>query len=235
MQNNGLVYFFHQTKLSLEHLRRQTMVNVELTSTMQDEHEIANLLTRWGYARDSDDWETLSACFHDNATIHVSWMSGTAEEFIVRSRAMAATRKAGTHMKHVISGPWVQVNRDRAFSQCHANLYTRTIMDGQKFDLQSWMRFFDLLERRDGVWRIVKRTSVYDKDRIDPVDPRGIPKGFFTDMDLSAFPTSAKFLCYDLVRSGRQPASDLVSVYSEEEQALRTEGNAWITGRAEDL
>jgi hypothetical protein len=62
---------------------------------------------------------------------------------------MATARKPGTHIKHVISGPWVRINRDRAFSRCHVTLYERTILDGHEFDLQSWMRFFDRLERRD--------------------------------------------------------------------------------------
>lgn len=204
------------------------MSNTYLTTLAQDEHEIASLLIRWGHARDSDDWETLSACFHEDATIHISWISGLAKDFVARSQAMATARKPGTHMKHVISGPWIRVNGGRAFSRCHVNLYSRTIMDGHEFDLQSWFRFFDLLERRDGVWRIVKRTAVYDKDRIDPVDSRGIPKDFFADMDLSAFPPSAKFLCYNIVRTGRTPATDVVSVYSDAERALREESEAWL-------
>jgi hypothetical protein len=40
------------------------MSNTDLTTSMQDEYEITSWLIRWGYARDSDDWETLSACFH---------------------------------------------------------------------------------------------------------------------------------------------------------------------------
>jgi len=39
---------------------------------MEDEHQIANLLIRWGHARESDDWETLAGCFHDKATIHAA-------------------------------------------------------------------------------------------------------------------------------------------------------------------
>jgi len=34
-----------------------------------------------GHARDSDDWETLAACFHSDATIHLSWISGLAKDF----------------------------------------------------------------------------------------------------------------------------------------------------------
>lgn len=199
-----------------------------MTSFIEDEHQIANLLVRWGHARDSDDWETLAGCFHDDATIHISWISGPARDFVARSRAMAAARKPGDHIKHVISGPWIHINGHRAFSRSHANLYIRSTIDGHAIDLQSWIRFFDLLERRDGLWQIVKRTAVYEKDRMEPVDPRGVPKDFFADMDLSVYPACAKFLCYSLQRSGRSPATDIVSVYSNEERILREKCEAWL-------
>jgi 3-phenylpropionate/cinnamic acid dioxygenase small subunit len=204
------------------------MSNNNLSTSVEDEHQIASLLIRWGHARDSDDWETLAGCFDDDATIHISWISGLAKDFIARSRAMAAARKPGEHSKHLISGPWIRVNRDHAFSRCHVNLYIRTVIDGYELDLQSWFRFFDLLERRDNVWRIVKRTAVYEKDRMEPVDPRGVPKDFFADMNLSVFSASAKFLCYWQLRSGRSPSTNIISVYSNEERALKEEGERWL-------
>ena len=204
------------------------MSNNILSTLTEDEHQIASLLIRWGHARDSDDWETLARCFHDHATIHISWISGSANNYIARSRAMAAARKSGEHAKHLISGPWIRVNRDRASSRCHANLYVRTTISGHEFDLQSWIRFFDLLEKRNSVWRIVKRTAVYEKDRLEPVDPRGVPKDFFDDLELSAFPASAKFLCYWQLRNGRPPSTHIVSVYSDEERALKEEGEMWL-------
>jgi hypothetical protein len=152
------------------------MVNNNLSTLTEDEHQIASLLIRWGHARDSDDWETLAGCFHDDARIHISWISGPAKDYIARSRVMAAARKSGEHAKHLISGAWIQVNQDRAFTRCHANLYVRTTIKGHECDLQSWIRFFDLLKKNDDVWRIVKRTAVYEKDRLEPVDPRGVPK-----------------------------------------------------------
>ena len=203
------------------------MSNSDFT-TVKDEHEIASLLIRWGHARDSDDWETLSACFHDDATIHISWISGSAKDFVARSQAMSKGRKPGTHMKHVISGPWIRVNGDRAFSQCHVNLYNRIILGGHEFDMQSWFRFFDMLEKRDNVWRVVRRTAVYEKDRLDPVDPRSVPVDFFAGMDLSAFPPSTKFLCYVLVRSKLSPATNIISAHSDEERALTKESEAWL-------
>jgi 3-phenylpropionate/cinnamic acid dioxygenase small subunit len=203
------------------------MDNNKFSASVDDEHQIASLLFRWGHARDGHDWETLASCFHDDATIHISWISGSAKDYIARSRAMAASRKLGEHAKHLISGPWIQVNRDRAFSRCHAN-YVRTTISGHEFDLQSWIRFFDLLEKKDSVWRIIKRTAVYEKDRLESVDPRGVPKDFFNNMELSAFPASAKFLCYWQVCSGRSPSTEIISVYSDEERALREQGEVWL-------
>ena len=204
------------------------MTHGDSAAMFQSEHEIASLLTRWGYARDSDDWSTLGDCFHDNATIHISWISGSAKEFVARSRAMAEGRKPGTHMKHVISEPWIKIIGNHAFSRCHADLYIRTILEGHEIDLQVWIRFFDLLERRDGAWKILKRTGVYDKDRLDPVDPRGLPADFFSSMDLSTFPASAKFFCYWAKRTGLPPLTGITSVYSDAEQALKNEGEAWL-------
>src|SRR6185369_10594330 len=144
-----------------------------------DEREIADLLVRWGHARDGDDWETLSGCFHEGATIHVSWFSGAAREFVALSRAMALARKPGSHLKHVTTGSWTRINGRRAFSRSHVTLHVRTAIQGHEADLTAWLRFFDLLERRNGVWGLVRRCAVYDKDRVDAVDPRGFPHGLF--------------------------------------------------------
>ncbi|NMM28925.1 MAG: nuclear transport factor 2 family protein [Glaciimonas sp.] len=195
----------------------------------EDEAQIASLLVRWGYARDSDDWETLRQCFHDDATIHISWISAPAKDFVERSKLMAAARKPGAHLKHIISPPWVRINKNRAFSRTHATLFIREDIEGQGADITSWIRFFDQLERRDGVWRIVKRVAVYEKDRIDPVDPRGFPAGFFNGMDLSKYPPTAKFLSYWLERIGRpSDPKNIIPVLSEAERNLKQEFETWM-------
>lgn len=62
---------------------------------MLNEHQIHNLLIRWGHARDSEDWSTLAECFHNDATIHISWISGSANDFITASQAMSKKRRPG--------------------------------------------------------------------------------------------------------------------------------------------
>lgn len=191
--------------------------------------EIGALLVRWGYARDSDDWKTLSECFHDDASIHISWISASAREFVEKSKAMAAARKPGAHLKHIISPPWIVVQGNKAFTRTHATLFIREEVEGVGLDITSWIRFFDLMERRSNGWRIVKRYAVYEKDRLDPVDPRGFPPGFFDGMDLSKYPRAAKFLCYWLERIGRPSSSkNIIQVNTDEERALLADGLKWL-------
>ena len=65
-----------------------------------DELEIDRVVTAWEFARDHGDWEVLDACFHDDATIHISWYFGKATEFIERSKKMLAEIRTGEHGKH---------------------------------------------------------------------------------------------------------------------------------------
>lgn len=182
---------------------------------------------RWGHARDSDDWETLAACFHDDATIGISWMSGLARDFLAGSKAMAAKRRPGTHVKHVFAGPLILVRGGRAFSRCHVTLSARAIIDGHELDFTSLFRFFDLLERRDQAWRIFRRTGVYEKDRMDPVDPRGVPASFYADMDLSAFPPETRYLSFRQMKTG-VPTVPMIPVYSAQEEALKKDCLDWL-------
>ena len=195
---------------------------------MLNEHQIQNLLIRWGHTRDNEDWRALAECFHNDATIHLSWISGTANDFIAASQAITKNRRPGTHMKHVISGPWIRINKSRAFSRCHSHILIRLELDGYELDIQSWLQFYDLLECRNESWRIVKRTAVYEKDRMDFVNPMENSEDLFNDMDLSAYPDSVKFLCYMIQKSGGTPSTDIITVYSEEEQLLKEESEKWL-------
>ena len=195
---------------------------------MWQEQQVHNLLIRWGHARDSEDWSTLAECFHDDATIHLSWISGPANEFLAASQAMSKKRKPGTHMKHVISGPWIRMHKIRAFSRCHSHILIRMKPDEYELDIQSWLQFYDLLEFRNESWRIVKRTAVYEKDRLDFVNPIENTEDLFADIDLSAFPESVKFLCFMIQKAGGTPSTDIITVYSEEERLLKEESEKWL-------
>jgi hypothetical protein len=196
---------------------------------LADEHAIGQLLYRWAHARDFDHWDVLAECFHDGATIHIAAISGTAQDYVAQSRALASRRAPGATSKHVVTGPLIEVCDDRAFSICHATLYVRRMVGGVEVDIESFMRFFDLIERRMDRWAIVKRTGVYEKDRISAVDPAGFPPGFWDGIDLAQFPLNKRFLSFAQVKNGGTPSADFVSVHSAEEAALHAEGRRWLS------
>ena len=197
---------------------------------MLDEHEIADVLARWAHARDVGDWETLEACFHSDAMIWISWIHGTAGEFVERSKALAANRKPGMRNKHEITGPNIRINGNRAVGVCHVHLLIRGMVEGHEVDLQSWFHFFDRIEKRDDVWRILQHTAVYEQDRLDVVDPRGAPDDLFNDMDLSAFPESCKYQQYFQRKVGRRPIDNVICIYTPEETELKRSAEAWLNG-----
>lgn len=201
-----------------------TAAAAETGRTAQHERAIQDLIVRWGYARDGDDWATLEDCFHADAHIHISWISDSAVEFVKRSCEMAAARGPGSHMEHVISNSWIAVRNERAFCRTNVLLLIRDRVDGHWCDLESHIRFFDRIEWRDGQWRIVERTGVYDKDRVDFLDGTGAPEA----PPLPDIPSAAHYLCAWLGAKGQQPVANLISMYSDEETRLLQDCEAWL-------
>ena len=194
-----------------------------------DRSEINDLLMRWGQARDRGEWETLRDCYHPDGTMHIAWISDSAEEFVRRSEGMLSNERARGFSKHFIGPGRIQLNGRRAFSQCHVNLITRVTMDELDFDWEFWGQFFDWLERRDdGQWRIFKRTMVYEKDRLDPVEPAKIPAGYMEAMDLDRYPHQLRFMYWRTGKEGRKPVDDLVLAKTPEATKLTDDSLAWL-------
>ena len=194
-----------------------------------DKAEINDVLLTWGQARDRGEWDTLRACFQPDATIHIAWISDTAEEFVRRSADILAEWKEGESSKHFIGGGQITLNANRAYSRCHVNLISRLSADGIPFDWEFWGQFHDLFERReDGVWRIFKRTMVYEKDRLDPVIAGQQPDGYFDAATLESHPHQIRFLAWRLSLTGRKPVDDVVLARTEDETRLIDECRNWI-------
>ncbi len=47
----------------------------------------------------------------------------------------------------------------------------RAPVDGVAVDVVCTGRFFDFFEKRKNKWAIVRRQPIYEKDRMDPLDP----------------------------------------------------------------
>jgi len=91
-------------------------------------------------------------------------------------------------------------------------------------------RFYDFLEKRDGRWGIVLRQPIYEKDRIDPVEP-----GTALKLDpalLARFPEGYRHLAYLQTKQGYAVKPDMPGIVGPELEALYRRGAAWLKGEA---
>jgi hypothetical protein len=88
-------------------------------------------------------------------------------------------------------------------------------------------RFYDFFEKREGRWGLVLRQPIYEKDRLDPVDPAArlaLDPGL-----LAKFPEGYRHLAYLQTRIGYQVKTDMPG---PEVAALYRRGERWLQGGA---
>jgi hypothetical protein len=207
-----------------------TDVGAELARAAE-ESAVCNVRRRWAFARDQGEWETLRGCFHPDATITVAWYSGPASGFIERSIAMAGHRRAEEHHKHWLGNMRTNVAGARAVLETDAMVLIREFIDAHLFDYCCHLRFYDLLEKRDVVWRLSKASCIYEKDRLDPVIPGTVRASFFATIDLTGGDAGFAYMRFRQMKKGRAVPAGIVIAGSEGEQLLREEGRTWLAGQ----
>ena len=89
-------------------------------------------------------------------------------------------------------------------------------------------RFYDFVERRDGRWGIVLRQPIYEKDRLDPIDPAATLE---LDPELLArFPAGYRHLGYVQAGIGFEVKRDMPGLTGPEVQRLYGRGARWLAG-----
>lgn len=182
--------------------------------------------------RDTGDWEGLLDCFHPDAQITTSWFSGNAHAFIEESRAMMRGHHAEDTQKHVAGNVRARARGERGVCEYYLVLHQRRTMDGHDFDFSTWSSVVDLHELRAERWRVVKRTIIYEKDRMDPHKPGEVPASYFQAMDLSPYPKALRYHCWRNEKfSGSPPSENIVVENTARARRVREEAQRWV-GRA---
>jgi len=91
-------------------------------------------------------------------------------------------------------------------------------------------RFYDFVERREGGWGIVRRQPIYEKDRMDPVDPAAALA--LERSALDRFPVGYRHLAYAQEAVGYSVRLGLPGLTGPAVDTLYDEGRAWLDGAA---
>jgi hypothetical protein len=192
-----------------------------------DRLTIRQVVENWAVWRDAGDWERFSTVWHPDGRMMATWFQGSAERFIEVSRA---GWDKGVSILHFLGGSAIDLAGSRAIAQTKMTISQRAPVDGIPCDVVCTGRFYDFFEKRREVWAIVLRQPIYEKDRMDPVDPSAT---LTLDAALLAeFPEGYRHLAYLQTRNGFTVKRDMPQLKGAEVERLYAQGRAWLAGGA---
>ncbi len=187
---------------------------------------IRELVENWAVWRDAGDWERFRTVWHADGRMMATWFQGTADEFIAVSRAGF---DKGVSILHFLGGNSVDLAGSRAVSQTKMTISQRARVHEVPVDVVCTGRFYDFLEKRDGRWGLVLRQPIYEKDRMDPVDPA--QRLTLDPALLQRFPEGYRHLAYLQTQIGFTVKPDMPGLKGPEVEALYARGRTWLAGR----
>ena len=192
---------------------------------MHDRLAIIETVQNWALWRDAGDWERFRTVWHDDGWMSATWFQGPAEKFIEVSRAGF---DQGVSILHFLGGTSVDLNARRAVAQTKMTISQRAAVHRVPVDVVCTGRFFDFFEQRSGRWGIVRRQPIYEKDRMDPLDPSASLK---LDAEvLARFPEGYRHLAYLQSGMGFAIKLDMPQLKGPVVERLYAHGRAWLDG-----
>jgi len=190
-----------------------------------DKLAIRETVENWVVWRDAGDWDRFETVWHTDGWMTATWFQGSARRFIEVSREGF---DKGVNILHSLGGFACDLAGPRAISQVKMTINQRAPVDGVVVDVVCTGRFYDFFEKRDGRWGIVRRQPIYEKDRLDPVDPSAQLK--LDAALLARFPEGYRHLAYLQSRNGFTVKGDLPGLRRPAVEKLYAEGRAWLAG-----
>ncbi|SMH38824.1 nuclear transport factor 2 family protein [Mesorhizobium australicum] len=190
-----------------------------------DRLAIRDLVENWAVWRDAGEWQRFRTVWHDDGIMMATWFQGTADEFIAVSKSGF---ERGVRILHFLGGSSIDVAGDRAIAQTKMTISQRADVEDVLCDVVCTGRFYDFLEKRDGRWGLVLRQPIYEKDRIDPVDPKQVPQ--LDRKLLESFPEGYRHLAYLQTGIGYRVKPDMPGLTGDAVQALYARGRRWLAG-----
>jgi hypothetical protein len=185
---------------------------------------IRELVENWVMWRDAGDWDRFATVWHDDGWMSATWFQGPAKDFI---RVSQEGFQKGVRILHFLGGSHIEVAGERAIAQTKMTISQRASVHDVACDVVCTGRFFDFLEKRSGKWGIVRRQPIYEKDRIDPIDPAAVLK--LDQAKLARLPEGYRHLAYLQEGIGYKVKMDMPMLTGKEVDQLYAEGRGWLT------
>jgi hypothetical protein len=194
-----------------------------------DHLAIREVVENWVLWRDAGDWDRFRGVWHEDGYMMATWFQGPAAEFI---RVNREGWDRGVSILHFLGGVSIELGSDpagdRAIAQTKMTISQRATVHDVLCDVVCAGRFYDFFEKRAGRWAIVLRQPIYEKDRIDPVDPS---KTLALDAKLlGQFPEGYRHLAYLQSGIGYPVKKDMPGLKGPEVEALYGRGRRWLAG-----
>jgi len=198
-----------------------------MQESLVDRLEIRETVENWVLWRDAGDWERFASVWHPDGWMTATWFQGPASRFIEVSREGF---ERGVNILHALGGFTCEVAGTRAISQAKMHILQRATLHDVLVDVVCVGRFYDFFEKRDGRWAIVRRQPIYEKDRLDPVDPAA--RLTLDEALLRSFPEGYRHLGYLQANNGFTVKQGLPGLRGPAVEKLYGEGRAWLNGAA---
>jgi hypothetical protein len=198
-----------------------------MEQTLLDRLAITQVVNDWVLWSDSGDWQRFATVWHDDGWMTATWFQGPATEF---QKARRSGFERGVSIIHFLGGTTCEIVGTRAIAQTKMTINQRAPVDGIVVDVVCTGRFYDFFDKRGGRWAIVRRQPIYEKDRLDAIEP-----GTKLALDptlLARFPEGYRHLAYLQTKAGFNVRLGLPGLRGPEVQKLYAEGAAWLAGSA---
>ncbi len=206
-------------------IEQDTELEFDMDQELLDRLELRQLIDNWVIWRDAGFWDQFRTVWHDDGRMMATWTQGTADEFIEMNKQGWAK---GVSILHFLGAHTAEIAGDRAVTQTKMTISQRGEVHGVSCDVVCTGRFYDFLERRNGRWGMCLRQPIYEKDRMDPIEPgKSVP----LEQDLlEQFPTGYRHLAYLQSKVGYPVKKDMPGLKGEKVEALYATGAAWLAG-----
>ena len=197
-----------------------------MTDEMMERLTIREMVENWVVWRDANQWDKFRSLWHDDGRMMATWTQGTADEFIEMSKA-GFTK--GVRILHFLGGSNIEVRGNRAMAITKMKIEQRAKVHDVLCDVVCTGRFCDFMEKRAGRWGLVLRQPIYEKDRMDPVDPAA---KLTLDHNLLAKPPEGyRHLAYLQTQIGYKIKMDMPQLTGPEIEALYRRMDDWLAGK----